>query len=659
MPAGNMTGPPHLSAWADELMALPSSGADPGPPAGVLPARRSRLADLVRHPCTWIVVVAFGLRLLWVLLVPSRPVGDFALYREAAAYLLDQGRLDPEFIYMPGYVFLLAGVQALGGGLLAAKMIGVVTGTAIVIAVGGIADRLFGRRAGIVATALAALWPAGIAVASVTGTDVPAAALIAVGVFSLVALAPDRPWLAAAICGFVLGLGAMVRAVAAPLSVMSLLYWLAMGIRWPVAVGRTVVALAIAFALLLPWGLRNQKIYGEFFFTDSHGGNTALVGANPNSEGTYSRSLNLMFVKATGLKVLESPSRHRESDRVAYDLASRWRTFEPAYAAGLVAVKADRLLTYERNLLYWPVFRQGVLRDGQRAFFDAHRTALDRLADGFWWLLVAFGAAGVAICAARRSRTALALLGFPLILAAIYTLFFSEVRYHLAIAPFVFPYAAAAIDWVVSSARDRFRDQRRVLLIALLAMAGTFGGWAGLLTLGEFLRAGHRWAVAVCAYPDAAHVQLCSWRRVQPRQGESPVRGVWDGVGLRLRATSRNDVLAAARTIVPLGPGRYRIRAKVSVTGGAGSPTGPLSVALRTGSGVFARAVPPSAPDRQDARTMQNGALIGAPVDVPIAGVVDHLGGPFLLDVEIEPGGIGSTVDGAIVWISQLVVERF
>src|SRR5216110_3346503 len=97
------------------------------------------------------VALGVALRLAWVLAVPSRPVGDFALYRESAAYLVAHGELDPEFIYMPGYVFLLAAVEWLGGGLLAAKLCGVVAGTAVVAAAGGIADRLFGGRAGVVA----------------------------------------------------------------------------------------------------------------------------------------------------------------------------------------------------------------------------------------------------------------------------------------------------------------------------------------------------------------------------------------------------------------------------------------------------------------------------------------------------------------------------
>ena len=39
-------------------------------------------------------------------------------------------------------------------------------------------------------------------------------------------------------------------------------------------------------------------------------------GANPDSEGTYSRSLNLMFTKSTGFTFLhDRPERHRASER--------------------------------------------------------------------------------------------------------------------------------------------------------------------------------------------------------------------------------------------------------------------------------------------------------------------------------------------------------
>ena len=77
-----------------------------------------------------LVALAFLARFVWVLAVPTVPVGDFATYRESANYLLEFGSLDHGFIYMPGFVLMLAGVAALGGDLLAQKMLGVVLGGA-------------------------------------------------------------------------------------------------------------------------------------------------------------------------------------------------------------------------------------------------------------------------------------------------------------------------------------------------------------------------------------------------------------------------------------------------------------------------------------------------------------------------------------------------
>ena len=259
---------------------------------------------------------------------------------------------------MPGYVFLAAGVYAFGGGLLGVKLLGVAAGGLATAAVYGTARALFDRGAAVAAGLLCALWPAGIAVSSVTGTDMPAAALLGMAVWLLARDGARRPWGAGAVR---LRDGARLlrprgRAAAGG------------------AGGRTFARAARSgrtssparsprrrsrFCVLLPWGLRNQLVYGELFLTDSHGGHTALVGANPNSEGVYSRSLNRLFAEGTGYALFSSP--HRESDRAAYALAKQWTAFSPDYALGLLAAKADRLLGHERPLLYWPLYRQGVL----------------------------------------------------------------------------------------------------------------------------------------------------------------------------------------------------------------------------------------------------------------------------------------------------------
>ena len=634
-----------------------------------IPIRRLRVGPIG----AW-VALAVALRLLWVLAVPSRPVGDFALYRESAAYLVEHGALDPEFIYMPGYVFLLAAVTWLGGGLLAAKMVGVAAGGVVVFAAAGIAESLFGRRAGVIAAALGALWPAGIAVTSVTGTDLPAGALVTLAVWVMVRHAAARPWVAAVVSGVVFGLGAWIRAVTVPLAALSFFFWWAVEPRWTGALRRTAVTVAVAVAVLLPWGLRNRAVYGDFFLTDSHGGHTALVGANPNSEGTYSRSLNLMFTRATGYRLMDVPARHRASDRAAYDLAKAWSAFEPAYAFGLLAAKADRLLSHERNLLYWPVFRQGVLSDADRRFEDAHRTALERLADGFWYAIVALFVAGVVLFGGARSRAPaidrrpVALLAFPAAMIAIYASFFAEVRYHLAIVPLLFPFAAAALAWAAEAPSRRFASERGTVLRVGLAIGATFGAWLVLLRGGEALRAGHRWAVSLCAYPSAGETHLCSWRRAAPAAGPSPVRGVWDGIGLRMAPRSGDAPRAAARTELSLDRGLYRLRVRGLFVGPGGAS---VAASVAAGGSVLARALVPVS---GGARVPEDGAgpanpradhtLVGTAPDpgaegIPMEGTIDHQGGPLSLEIAADFAGSGPRFEQGLVWFSELVVERF
>src|SRR3954464_1301294 len=156
-----------------------------------------------------LTLLALGVRLGWVLSVPTVPVSDFAMYRQSANYLSEFGSLDPGFIYMPGFVVLLAWIKDLGGDLLAQKIPGVLFGGLGAGALYLVARGLFDRgRAGscwrwlpdpvaALATLGSALWRAGVATASVVGTDIPAAALIAAAVAALVTLAPRRPWAAA------------------------------------------------------------------------------------------------------------------------------------------------------------------------------------------------------------------------------------------------------------------------------------------------------------------------------------------------------------------------------------------------------------------------------------------------------------------------------
>jgi len=600
-----------------------------------------------------VVVLALALRVGWVLLVPTKPVGDFAMYVESAAHLIKFGSFDSEYIFMPGYVCLLAVVQALGGGWLACKLVGAVAGSLAAGAIYGIARRLWkSRAAALVAGLLCALWPAGVAVSSVTGTDMPAAALISLGCYFLLHYLPKRPRLAAVLFGVFMGLATSMRAIALPLCALAVFCFRASGLGWKPALRNTAISCAMAALLLSPWAVRNRLRYGETFISDSHGGITALVGANPNSDGHYSRSLNRIFHEVTGYTVLAEP--HREADRAALSLARPWLLFDPAFTLGLFIARAEQLLVHERALLYWPLFRAGVLPGPALSMASRWRSTAESVVDIFWLATVAAGLAGLGVALARRRWLVLTLLPFMVVLAGLYTAIFADPRYRLPITLFVFPFAAGGLVWLAQTTRDVIRERQMSRAVrweaglSLGLIITTFVGAPALAWAGGKLREHHRWAVQVCHVDQQARV--CSWRRTGARDDDTPgVRGVWNGVGLAIPAAAPDRMREiVAETELDLAPGEYAIEASLDIA--------PLDESTNTSSGEVNVQV-----GTEVTATVSLAAIAQATREsnpLPLRIEAHHGGGKLVVRVRIAipPGGPPTTWPGRL-WVNEIAVE--
>jgi hypothetical protein len=553
----------------------------------VIPGRRARAVWL------WgggLVAVATLARLIWVLAVPTVPVSDFAMYRESANYLSEFRHLDPGFIYMPGFVALLALIKDAGGDLLAQKLLGVLFGGIGAAGVFGLAWALLDRDApeepagwrrvcpcphAAVATGIYALWPAGIAMASVVGTDVPAAALVVAALALLVVLAPRRPWAAALTFGVTMGLAAWMRAVALPLAVLSVGLWLARREGLRRALLLTAASVGATLVVLAPWGLRHVRESGALYFTDDHGGVTALIGANPNSEGTYTRALNRMFNDVTGRSVLAEP--HHETDQIAYGIVREWWRYEPGYALGLAVTKAERLFDPEDRLFYWPMFRPGVLVGRAADRVAADHDALAAVGYGFGVAVLALALFGMAAAGVQRRWGLLALLPFQLSLTATYTIFFAEPRYRLPIEMLAFPFVALALGElarfsgaVARRASAQLTRGRPALLAGIATVLVWWVGWPRVVSAGQSLRARHRWAASEVAVTAEPRPRLLLWRAAPPLGPTSPLVGAPEGAHLRAGAdgTARAQVQLAGG---PLPAGAYELTARVAAQkGGAG-----------------------------------------------------------------------------------------
>jgi len=545
---------------------------------------------------TWLwgaglVALATLARLVWVLAVPTVPVSDFAMYRESANYLSEFRHLDPGFIYMPGFVALLALIKDAGGDLLAQKLLGVLFGGIGAAGVFGLTWALLDRdEAGdggeprwrrlcpcphaAIATGLYALWPAGTAMASVVGTDVPAAALVLAALALLVVLAPRRPFAAAIAFGVTLGLAAWIRAVALPLTVLSLGVWLARRERWVRAVCLTATSVLATVVVLAPWGIRHLRESGALYFTDDHGGITALIGANPNSEGTYTRALNRMFNDVTGRSVLAEP--HRETDQIAYRIVREWWRYEPAYALGLAVMKTERFFDPEDRLFYWPIFRRGVLVGPAAERVTAHHEALAGAGYAFGMAVLVLSLFGAVVAVGRRRWPLVALLPFQAALTATYTLFFAEPRYRLPVEMLAFPFVAFALGELARFGRAVARRDGRVLvrsrgpwIAGLAAIAVWWVAWPRVVQAGEALRARHRWAATEVALATEPLPRLLLWRAGPPLPAVSPLAGAPEGVHLR----ASGDGVARAQVQLAGGPlpaGTYQLTARAAAQQGGG-----------------------------------------------------------------------------------------
>ncbi|HEY8927312.1 MAG TPA: hypothetical protein VIU64_23175, partial [Polyangia bacterium] len=478
---------------------------------------------------------ATALRIAWALGVPTIPVGDFAMYRESANHLVEHGFLDGGFIYMPGLVLLLAALQSLGGELASAKVLGALFGglaaAPLYVLTAYVADGV-GRdgRAGadegddgsepggarawlaaaarrapaaLVATLLYAAWPGGIALASVVGTDIPAAALLLLALALLVRGTATRPRAAAIAFGAAMGLASYLRAVALPLSAVALGFWLLQGARLRTALARTALSIAVTLLVLAPWAARNARTEGRLSFTDHHGGITALMGSYPNTEGTYARSLNIMFKELTGRTFLSQP--HRETDRDAYAIAKGWMRFDPAWTAGMIALRLERLFAAEHGLLYWSVYRPGVLPfgSGAWAWFARHRALVTNAVDAFYLLFVVGACAGLAFAIAERRFAIMLPAACGVLLAGTYALFVAEPRYRVTTEALFFPVAGFGLQRLgalgLALARGRGADavgRRGAVLTTVIATALVAGAFA-VVAGGQALRDRHRWAVSL------------------------------------------------------------------------------------------------------------------------------------------------------------------
>jgi 4-amino-4-deoxy-L-arabinose transferase-like glycosyltransferase len=232
-----------------------------------------------------VAVGALAIRLIYIFAIARAPVGvggDASFYHSAANLIADGqfyyrrlfGQAFPTALHPPLYPLALSVVSLLGGvQLLAHRIVGVVVGSASVVLIGVLGRRLGGPRTGLIAAAIAAVYPPLVTADGAVMSEPLYVLLLLIALL----LAARRPsWRGCVVLGAVIGLGILTRTEAALL--LPLLAWpVAMRSRHGAAV-RVVAATAAAALVVAPWVIRNEVVFHRPLLAANY--ETVLSAAN-------------------------------------------------------------------------------------------------------------------------------------------------------------------------------------------------------------------------------------------------------------------------------------------------------------------------------------------------------------------------------------------
>lgn len=246
-------------------------------------------------PILLILILAACLRIVWAVAVPVNPVSDCMIYDWFARSLVAGhgygfGPGDLNAFWSPGIAFALAGFYIVfGEGGLAVVLLNLIVALGSIALVWDLGRRWFGPFAGTAGAAMLALWPS-----QIQFTTIPASewlfnllVLLAVWLWTLADGAVRRSLLLAIGVGVVLAAATFTRPLALLLPPLLLAERLVRTRQWSRSMAMAAIAMAITIGLLIPWGLRNQREFGQFVLVSANSGANLWMGNNPNSQGKY------------------------------------------------------------------------------------------------------------------------------------------------------------------------------------------------------------------------------------------------------------------------------------------------------------------------------------------------------------------------------------
>lgn len=344
--------------------------------SGLKNALRSRLAVCL--------LIAAAVRVLWIALCPNEPVSDQVVYHVAARNIVNglgfaHANGDPIGYWPMGYSGALAGVYALFGAHFASAFgFNLLLGLITVWATYWLAELLYGERVATAAGVAMALYPGLVMYVTVIGSENLYIPLSILAVALAVKAQHEGGGLRELFgVGLVAGLATLVRPNSAVFPILVFCAALLFGRGLASGAKQAALVLAIVMAVALPYGLRNQRVFGAFSITPFNGGVLLYVGNHPEADGQNPEDETL---RRRGIWGEGKPA--AAFDREMKQRAIEYITRHPLRFVQLVAQRAYHTVKAEAVGVGWNAI--GIeKRFGERAI-----SVLKVLATGAWYALM-------------------------------------------------------------------------------------------------------------------------------------------------------------------------------------------------------------------------------------------------------------------------------
>ena len=233
--------------------------------------------------------------------------------------------------------------------ILYARLGGAVLATVCVWQTWAIAQLLNGEKSGLIAAAIAALYPEFVLISPMILSETLFSVFMLAQVFFWIRCFISSRWQDAILMGLFAGLATLVKPgwiLFTPGALAAIgLYrlWKRTGSIKLFLQG--VVSIAVMFLALTPWAYRNYRISGRWIFTTLQGGPSLMDGLNPDADGSSNMAFMADVYERFGAKAngqVDNIEQELQVNDYTRRAAWDWATSNPGKACQLAVVKLMR-----------------------------------------------------------------------------------------------------------------------------------------------------------------------------------------------------------------------------------------------------------------------------------------------------------------------------